>query len=100
MAGENGLTANSGDEENANYGQAGPTLWTQKHMDAGDRLQPRPVQGPERNPQDLRGRAPNSASVTVHCLSHNPSLAQVLVLTQSNRIGLHPPREGRGGEGR
>lgn len=66
----------------------------------GDRLQPPPVQWPELNQQDSAGRGPPPPGSLSTVLSHNPSLAQVLVLTQSNGIGLHPPREGRGGEGR
>lgn len=100
MAKENGLTANSRDEENTDYGQAGPNLQTQMHKAAGQQAPTtaRPVAGAQ--PTGLGGAGPPPPGSLSTVLSHNPSLAQVLVLTQSNGIGLHPPGEGRGGEGR
>lgn len=68
-------------------------LQTQMHKAAGQQAPTtaHPVAGAQ--PTGLGGRAPLHLG---HCppkLSHNPSLAQVLVLTQSNGIGLHPPGE-------
>lgn len=72
MAKENGLTANSRDEENTDYGQAGPNLQTQMHK-AARRQAPataRPVAGAQ--PTGLGGEGPPSTWVTVHCAEPQP----------------------------